>query len=107
MSDLDEQKSPVSLDLDDIEREGAIPDPFTFKFDGDVYQMFDPQEVDWQNLLSGMRNPALFVRFSMPVEQQKKFFAKEVPAWKMNKLMTAYQDHFGIPDLGNANALRT
>jgi len=25
----------------------------------------------------------------------------------MNKLMAAYQAHYGIPDLGNANALRT
>lgn len=100
-------KSPVALDLDTLEREGDTPGPFTFIHDGDTYSMVDPQEVDWQDLLSGLRNPVLFVRFAMSAEDQKRFFAKHVPAWKMNKLMGAYSDHFGLPDLGNANALRT
>lgn len=103
----DEKKPAVTLDLDGLEREGAVLEPFTFQFDGETFQMLDPQEIDWQNLLSGLRNPALFLRFAMPVAEQSKFFAKQVPAWKMNKLMEAYQNHFGIPDLGNANALRT
>lgn len=104
MSD-DEKK--VSFDLDALEREGVVAEPFTFQYDGEQYRMLDPQEVDWQDLLSGLRNPALFVRFAMPLDQQKDFFAKRVPAWKMNRLMKAYQEHYGIPDLGNANALLT
>jgi hypothetical protein len=102
-----EKDTAVALDLDALEREGAVLEPFTFKYDGETYHMLDPQEIDWQNLLSGLRNPALFVRFAMPVTEQSKFFGKQVPAWKMNALMEAYQQHFGIPDLGNANALRT
>ncbi len=100
-------KPDLTLNLDALEREGEVPGPFTFQADGDTYQMLDPKEVDWQDLLAGMRNPALFVRFAMPVEQQKKFFALRIPGWKMNALMQAYQDHFDIPDLGNAYALRT
>lgn len=102
-----ETKSAVSLDLDVLEREGSIPTAFTFAFDGETYSMVDPQEVDWQDLLTGLRNPALFVRFAMSIEDQKRFFGKRVPAWKMNKLMEAYTTHFGLPDLGNVNALRT
>lgn len=103
----DDTKTPVSIDLDVLEREGTAPSAFTFTFDGETYSMVDPQEVDWQDLLSGLRNPALFVRYAMSIEEQKRFFAKRVPAWKMNKLMEAYTTHFGLPDLGNVNALRT
>jgi hypothetical protein len=105
--EADNDKTPVTIDLDAMEREGAVPDAFTFKHEGNSFRMLDPQEIDWQDLLSGLRNPALFVRFAMPLEDQKKFFSARVPSWKMNKLMQAYQDHYGLPDLGNANALRT
>jgi hypothetical protein len=103
----DEKKPAPVFDMDALEREGAVPEPFTFQYEGATYHMLDPQEIDWQNLLSGLRNPALFVRFAMPLDEQRDFFARQVPSWKMNKLMAAYQDHFGLPDLGNANALRT
>ncbi len=99
--------SKVSLDLDALEREGEAAGPFTFQHDGRSYTMLDPQDIDWQDLLAGFRNPALFIRFAMPLSDQKDFFGKRVPAWKMNKLMQAYQEHFGLPDLGNLNALRT
>jgi len=54
----------VGLDLDVLEREGDIAEQFTFQHDGDTYTMLDPQEIDWQDLLSGLRNPALFIRFA-------------------------------------------
>lgn len=98
---------PVSLDLDALEREGERPGPFLFQHEGQTFNMMDPQDIDWQDLLSGLRNPALFIRFAMSVQDQKRFFSLRVPGWKMNKLMKAYQDHYGIPDLGNANALLT
>jgi hypothetical protein len=100
-------KDAVTLNLDVLEREGDVPGPFTFTHDGELYTMLDPQEVDWQDLLSGLRNPALFIRFAMSITDQKRFFAKRVPAWKMNKLMEAYTSHFNLPDLGNVSALRT
>ncbi len=101
------KKTAAVFDMDALEREGEVPEAFTFQYEGDTYTMLDPQEIDWQNLLSGLRNPALFVRFAMPLKEQQRFFAKQVPSWKMNKLMQAYQDHYGLPDLGNASALRT
>lgn len=107
MSDDDKTQPKLGLDLDALEREGATPEPFTFQYDGRTWEMKDPQDIDWQDLLAGLRNPALFIRFAMEEGDQRLFFAKRVAAWKMNKLMQAYQDHFGIPDLGNASALRT
>lgn len=103
----DEKTPKLGLDLDVLEREGEVPEPFTFVYDGKTYRMKDPQEIDWQDLLAGLRNPALFIRFAMDLEDQRDFFGKRIPSWKMNKLMQAYQDHFGIPDLGNVSALRT
>jgi hypothetical protein len=97
----------VALDLDTLEREGERPGPFTFQHEGIVFQMMDPQDVDWQDLLSGLRNPALFIRYAMSLDDQKRFFGLRVPGWKMNKLMMSYQEHYSIPDLGNANALLT
>lgn len=94
------------FDLDALEREGGAPAPFQFVHKGKTYTMLDPQEIDWQDLLQGFRNPALFVRFAMPVDQQRDFFGTRVEAWKMNALMQQYQKHYGLPDLGNANALR-
>ncbi len=103
---MSETTTKLAIDLDALEREGAVAEPFEFGHDGKSYRLLDPSEIDWQDLLSGLRNPALFVRFAMPIEQQKDFFSAKVPAWKMNKLMEAYQAHFGIPDMGNLNALR-
>lgn len=110
--DKDDAKPPaktavVSLDLDALEREGEIAGPFTFQNEGHTFTMIDPQEIDWQDLVSAMRNPALFVRYALSLADQKVFFAQRVPGWKMNKLMEAYVAHFGLPDLGNASALRT
>ena len=96
----------LGLDLDALEREGEVPGSFTFRHVGEIYTMVDPQEIDWQDLLSGLRNPALFVKFAMSSADQKRFFGARVPAWKMNKLMQGYREHFGLPDLGNVSALQ-
>lgn len=106
VSSTEDKPLPVSLDLDSLEREGAKADPFTFHHQGRSYTMIDPQEIDWQDLLSGLRNPALFVRFALNTADQAEFFTSRVPAWKMNKLMEGYTKHYGLPDLGNLSALR-
>lgn len=96
--------SPVALDLDKMEREGA-PGPFDFTLEGRRYIMSDPQEVDWQDLLSAMQNPVMFFRLVLPPDDQRAFFQTRLPSWKMNKLMTAYQDHYGLPTAGNPAGL--
>lgn len=94
------------FDLDALEREGGSIAQFQFVHKGKTYTMLDPQEIDWQDLLQGFRNPALFVRFAMPTDQQRDFFGTRVEAWKMNALMSQYQKHYNLPDLGNVSALR-
>lgn len=93
-----------ALDLDKLEREGA-PGTFDFTLEGRRYIMSDPKEVDWQDLLAAMSNPVMFFRLVLPADDQREFFQTRLPAWKMNKLMQSYQDHYGLPTVGNAGGL--
>ncbi len=95
---------PAAMDLDKMEREGARA-PFDFVLEGKRYLMSDPQEVDWQDLLAAMTNPHMFFRLVLPPEDRIQFFNTRLPAWKMNKLVDGYQEHYGIPSLPNANGL--
>lgn len=98
-------RSDVAMDLDALEREGAELKPFVFTHNGRQYTLVDPQEMDWQDLLSGLRNPALFLRYALPPADHREFFAGRLPSWKMIALMEGYTKHYGLPDLGNASAL--
>lgn len=98
-----DKKPAVALDLDALEREGA-PIPFDFLLEGKRYLLSDPQEIDWQDLVAALNNPTMFFRLTLPAEDRNDFFASRLPAWKMRILMRKYQDHYGIPDLPNADA---
>ncbi len=95
----------VALNLDTLEREGGTPIPFDFLLAGERYLLSDPQEVDWQDLLTAMRSPVMFFRIVLPAEQHHKFFAARMPSWKMAHLMRRYQDHYGLPNGPEADGL--
>lgn len=97
-------RSPAALDLDKMEREGAAA-PFDFVLGGKRYLMSDPQEVDWQDLMAAMSSPAMFFRLVLPAEDRAQFFEARCPTWKMNRLMQAYLDHYGLPSGPNAAGL--
>ena len=92
----------ASLDLDALEREGTNPPPFTFRLNGHTYTMVDRQEIDWQDLLTAMRNPIAFIKFAMSAADHALFLAERVPLWKMDILIESYFKHFGIPLPGEA-----
>lgn len=94
----------VALDLDKLEREGA-PIPFDFLLEGKRYIMSDPKDVDWQDLMAAMSSPTMFFRLVLPADDQQMFFQTRMAAWKMNKLMERYQEHYGLPSAGNAGGL--
>lgn len=99
------EQRPAALDLDKLERQGGTPIPFDFIHEGKRYMMSDPQEVDWQDLISAMSNPHTFFRLVLPPEDRQAFFSVRMPSWKMNVLMRKYQDHYGLPDAPNAAGL--
>lgn len=91
----------VSLDLDTVEREGAKP-PFTFTHAGRRWMLSDPQDLDWKKLLVAMGDPEFFLRQILPADDREEFFRVDMPTWKLNLLMTRYQEHYGLPNPGNA-----
>ncbi len=95
----------VDLDLDDLERDGHRPGPFSFRVEGNEFTLTDPKEIDWQDLLVAQRNPLMFIRFTMGEEQYKAFLALHTPEWKMEKLMVAFFTHFGMTEGPEARAL--
>lgn len=94
----------VTLNLDALEREGGDPEPFTFLYNGRVFQMRDPGDVDWQDLMQWDLNPLVAVRGAL-VDGVDEFFASPMKSWRMQALQRAYLKHFGLPTPGNPAAL--
>ncbi|MFG3710883.1 hypothetical protein [Micromonospora sp. NPDC047730] len=97
----DGPRTDVALDLDTLEREGA-KDPFTFRHGGKRFMMSDPQEIDWQKLLVALRDPVFFMTLALPADDREEFFSLDMPSWKMNRLVKAYSEHYGLPSPGEA-----
>lgn len=95
----------AAMNLDELEREGGPRQPFDFVLDGKRYLLSDPQELDWQDVISAMSNPVMFFRLVLPAEDHVAFFRTKIPGWKMNALMEGYQTHYGLPSPGEAGAL--
>jgi hypothetical protein len=95
---------PVALNLDTLEREGGTREPFVIVLGGERLLLSDPAEVDWQKLLTALRDPYVFFRLVIPPDDAETFFGTAMPGWKMNKLMQAYMAHYGLPSPGEANA---
>lgn len=89
----------VALDLDSLEREDRR-EPFTFLHGGRVYEIIDPRDMDWQEQLRGMGDPIYFLQHAMSSDDVKAFFETKTPAWKLDRITRAYQEHFGMPSLG-------
>lgn len=99
-------ESPSALNLDALEREGA-PGPFTFVHSGREYTLRDPEDIDWQDLISAMSDGIVFLRLALPEQDRESFFASKLPSWKLKALMKAYNEHYGIADPPNAGVLPT
>ncbi len=103
--DGEPQLPATTLNLDTLEREGAAPEPFSFLHNGRRYTLLDPKEIDWQDLISALSNPFVFFSVTLPGADQAVFLESKMPAWKLNKLIDRYIEHYGLPSLGEAGAL--
>lgn len=97
--------TPTTMDLDALEREGGSPEPFSFRHNSRRYTLLDPKEIDWQDLISALSNPYVFFSVTLAEGDQPTFMGTKMPAWKLNKLIDAYIEHYGLPSLGEAGAL--
>ncbi len=91
-----DKPTPPSLNLDKLEREGAQADPFVFILGGKRITMIDASDIEWQTLLDATSQPRKLLRLILRDEDQETFFAANVPSWKLNALMGAYFEHFGV-----------
>lgn len=89
----------LSSNLDAYEKERP-QEPFWFQHDNEFFNLVDPEEVDFQDILVGQENPRLMLHVLLPDGQRDRFFAKRLPVGKMKKLISDYTTHFGLTDLG-------
>lgn len=98
----------MSLNLDTLERE-ATTEPFDVTLGKKNYVLLSPDEYDYNELLAvqtAIRDGRAFdalVTIVKPADREK-FFANSLPAWKVNKLLTSYNEHHGLPSPGEASA---
>ncbi len=96
----------VDLNLDEIEREKSeVKAEYAFVLEGERFVLTDPADLDWKQLLE-IDDPIAFFRYCMPAEQKDSFKSKNVPGWKLGKIIEGFQKHYGLGDKGNAAASR-
>lgn len=95
----------IGLNLDTLEREGGVAEPFSAIIDGKRYVFGDAAEIDWKQILTSMRNPAAFFNNVLAEKDRKTFLETDIPTWKINALMSAYTEHYGMTNSPEAGAL--
>jgi hypothetical protein len=102
---------PVELDLDTLSKfdiiDDAVEELFTFRLKGHVFEMCDPRDINWQDIFQSLRNPAMFMRYAIPQDQQDIFYALEMPAWQLSVLMERWHKHYKMANPGDIAKLIT
>ena len=94
MTDLPQNN--IILDLDTVERPAEdVVAPFVVTVKGRVITMTDPEEFDWQDLLT-IQTPQDFLRYCTTAEDREFLRDLKMPGWKFGQLMKAYQKHYKI-----------
>jgi hypothetical protein len=91
----------VTLNLDSLERETKA-DPFSIAFGGRRIEFADVQEIDYRILMTFESDPLAFFSHAIKAEDKEHFDAQPLPGWKLEALIRAYRDHYGLGAPGNA-----
>lgn len=92
--------SPVSLNLDTLEREGDVPTPFVVVLGGDRFVFRDIQDEDWQTVADiDENNPQEALRVLLG-DDYEKFAAHQLKLWKLSKLLDEWRKHISGVDAG-------
>lgn len=84
----------IDVDLDSLERDKSYP-VFVFALEGRQIEFTDPAELDWQDLLK-LDEESEFIELAMSKDDSEFFLKQKVPAWKLRKLMSLYQEHYEL-----------
>jgi hypothetical protein len=88
------------LDLDALEKEGPLKEPFTFTVGGKEWSALDPEDVDWQVAFDlDTDDLRAVLRTYLGDEKFAEFAKVSIPSWKMAKLADALNQHYS----GNAD----
>lgn len=88
----------VVLDLDlETRQEKDVKPPFVVKVEGRTVSLADPTEIDWRELAS-VEQPVDLLRVAMSREDRNFLYDLSLPAWKFNRLMEAYYNHYDLEE---------
>lgn len=94
-------KPKALFKLDDLEND-RTSEPFIFEYQETTFELLDPKDIDWQDLMVAQENPRLMIHVIMPEAQRPIFLEKKLPMRKLEALLTRWQQHFGLPSAGEA-----
>jgi hypothetical protein len=103
------RKTKVGIDLDKLENEGNST-PFTFRHGGKEFTLGDPDDVDFFDIVEYGSTPAgnAMLICKLLDDQLDAFRAAgPIPKRKIDALMEAYSNHYGMATPGEASALPT
>jgi len=88
----------IALNLDTVERrpDEVATEPFRFVIAGRMIQMKDPQAIDWQDMLRISQDVSSLFTFAMERDDYLFFKRQNFPMWKMDRLITSYQEHYKL-----------
>jgi hypothetical protein len=88
----------VILDLDlEVRDPKDIKPAFVVKVGGKNLEFLDPNEIDWRDL-AAVEIPADLLRVAMSKDDRTHLANEALPAWKFNKLMSAYYTHYDLEE---------
>lgn len=86
----------LDLDLEERPKEDIKP-PFVARIGDKNVTLADPSEIDWHDL-AGVNHPADLLHIAMSREDRQHLHKQEMPAWKFNRLMEAYYNHYDLEE---------
>lgn len=98
------------FDLDNLDKKSVLPNvtdkPFRFLLEGETYELMDPRDVDWKDVLDGISNPIAFMRMAMDdPEIADKFLGVKLAGWKLSALFDNWQKHYAVDGMADLNQL--
>jgi len=102
------ESTKINLDLDSLEREdvAGLPDvtePYAVTFEGRRLEFADPSTLPYETLMLMDSHPSRFFRATLSDDDYAHFtkHSRKLVGYKLRALMTGYQTHYGVDELGN------
>lgn len=96
----------LTLDLDTLEREDQRP-PFRFRHLGAIYEMGDPRDMDWQDQIRAETDPLFCLKALMPEGQSDALLETKLPAWKLQRIVDGFREHYKPLPAGESDGSST